>query len=338
MPTSEVQPAGTAATGFRSRGLRIAGSIVGFALFAAAAWVAWGQRGTVMQAWRDAGNAPWYVLAALLVLPVVGWSLTAIMYFFLMNRDRFAREGVRCGLVEMHTVLGAAWLFNYAPARPGMFARIAYHTTINRFPLSHVLASSVVAIICGGVSLVLLTIVCIAAQAYIWRPMVVLAALTAPAMLMAFAAWGVRQQEKSDANTHGVALARVPAWRVLAGASARYLDCLVWLARYACVFHVLRVDLSLTQLVAITAISQAAALVPFIGAGLGVREWAIGLLGPILPGGTGTTLVKATGIAGDVINRAAELLAALVVGLPCVAILGDRLRIRTKPPDETNAG
>jgi hypothetical protein len=325
-------------TGWRSRGARAAGSVVGIVLFVAAAWVAWGQRGVVMQAYGDIGHASWLVVAALLLLPVVGWSLTALMYFFLMNRAGLAREGVRCGLREMHVLLGAAWMLNYAPARPGMFARIAYHVGVNRFAGAHVVAASFVAILCGGVALVLLSGVCWAAQAQHWSTPVVVAGLCAPAAVLALAAWWMRPGETQEQDSTALGKVRVPAWRLLAATGARYLDCLCWLARYACVFHVLRVELSPTQLAAITVISQASALVPFVGAGLGVREWAIGLLGPMLPTAGGTMLVKATGIAGDVINRAAEVLAAVAVGVPCMAILGAKLHAGKDTTRRTNAG
>ena len=63
--------------------------------------------------------------------------------------------------------------------------------------------------------------------------------------------------------------------------------------------------------------AQAAALVPFLGNGLGLTEWAVGLTAAALPswmaGGVGPE--QSVGLLAALVNRAAEVAVALPVGL-----------------------
>jgi hypothetical protein len=57
-------------------------------------------------------------------------------------------------------------------------------------------------------------------------------------------------------------------------------------------------------------------LVPIVGNGLGLREWAVGLAAPLL-----TPYVLGLGLAADLVNRATELVVILVLGLGGMAWL-----------------
>ena len=64
--------------------------------------------------------------------------------------------------------------------------------------------------------------------------------------------------------------------------------------------------------------------VPLMGNGLGVREWAVGLVGPMLPtwmSAASGGLSRGLGLSADLMNRGFELAAALPVGLVCSALL-----------------
>lgn len=296
------------------RPLRLAGAALGLCLFAGALWVAFGQRAAVFDAFSAALKARWWLALAAFALPAVGWSLTSVMYWLLMNRDDLARQGIRVGLREMHAVLGAAWIMNYLPARPGMFGRVAYHAAINKFPLGFVIASSVAAVVCGIVSVGLLLASTLLLRHRPGATMTAVA-LAAPALLCVAAA--VLCKLLTPTNERW--------WRSAAACGLRSLDCLTWAARYWCVYAILGVELTLPQAAALTAVSQAAAMVPFVGNGLGVREWAVGVVGPLLPG-VGQGLSRETALSGDVINRGCELLAALVIGVPSVLLVARRLR------------
>jgi hypothetical protein len=110
---------------------------------------------------------------------------------------------------------------------------------------------------------------------------------------------------------------------VLLAIGVRYLDVLIWMARYAAVFALVGRPLSWGEAAAVAGVSQAAMLVPFVGNGLGVREWAIRLVAPALPawfaGDAGLTGTLA--LSADLLNRAGEIVAAVPVGLLCGARL-----------------
>ena len=55
-------------------------------------------------------------------------------------------------------------------------------------------------------------------------------------------------------------------------------------------------------------IADIALLVPFVGNGLGVREWAVGLT-------ASRQVAAAVGLTADLVNRAAELIVAIPLGL-----------------------
>ncbi|MHC4784997.1 MAG: hypothetical protein ACYTE6_03445, partial [Planctomycetota bacterium] len=66
-------------------------------------------------------------------------------------------------------------------------------------------------------------------------------------------------------------------------------------------------------------------LVPFVGNGLGLREWAVGLAAPLL-----TPYVLGLGLAAELLNRAAELVVIVILGLGGIAWLTLRARRNLK--------
>jgi hypothetical protein len=68
-------------------------------------------------------------------------------------------------------------------------------------------------------------------------------------------------------------------------------------------------------------ISVIATLVPLVSNGLGLREWAVGLLAPAL-----AFHHVDLGITADLVNRAAELLVVVVAGVPATLWLTHRAR------------
>jgi hypothetical protein len=285
----------------RSLGLRIAGSTVGLALLAGAAWVVWRQREDVGRALRQSLEGAWWLIPAMLVLPCVSCALSALMYWFLFNRDDGTR---RVGYREMCCVIGAAWLMNYLPARPGMLGRLAYHKVVNGIPLRESVRVSIVAITCGGAAVGSLLGATVLARALGLSGVALVACIASPLVILGAAgAWLARAGSERTR-------------RYLLASAARYADVLAWILRYLCAFIAVGRDLSLLEVVAFTAVSQAALLVPLISNGLGLREWAIGLLGPALPvWARAGDLSRGLAIAGDLVHRAADVAASLPVGL-----------------------
>lgn len=315
----------------RQRGLRVVGSVVGLLLLLAACWAIWSQRAQLAGAWthmRSQGSRAWVLGACLVLLPWISWVLSSVMYWLLMNTQREPR---RVQFREMLAVIGAAWLMNYLPLRPGLAGRLAYHASVNAIPIKEGIARSMLAVSCGGVGVAALLIALLAAKTLGVR------SAGEAALLLAGPLMGL-------AATSAILTRHDLLRRYALACVARYLDVLSWMGRYLCAFALLGRPLSLLEAGVLTAISQAAMVVPFVSNGLGLREWAVGLLAPMLPtwvreglapagaasAGTGSAaaLSKTAALAGDVLHRVGDVLAAVPVGLWGAAVVARRMRAR----------
>lgn len=293
-PLVEGQPAVTR----RSRLRRAAGWALGAALLAGAVIFAArdaGLRERMSTLWRDvpAGTA-----ALLILLPMVNWVLTSGV-FWSLTRVRAKVSGP-----EMGALVGAGWLLNFLPLSPGLLGRVAYHKRVHALPV-RTSARIVVESIVGG-----------------WAAFGLVGSATFAAARGAPAWVGAAGVIAVLAGT-GLVVARRPiasAW-VLA-LVFKCLDLAVWGARYWIVLHACGLPATALESLVIALLAQTAMLVPGIGNGLGLREWAVGLVAAWMPGwwhegarGIGP------GMGADLLNRAGELLAAAAVGLACAAWL-----------------
>ena len=64
----------------------------------------------------------------------------------------------------------------------------------------------------------------------------------------------------------------------------RYVEVLVWAVRYHAAFVILGLPIAAETSLAFACAGVIATMIPFVGNGLGVREWGTGLLAPILAG------------------------------------------------------
>ena len=71
--------------------------------------------------------------------------------------------------------------------------------------------------------------------------------------------------------------------------------------------------------IAFACVSVVASMVPLFGNGLGVRQWAIGLLAPVL-----TTYRLELGVTAELVNLAGELIMLLLLGTAGAAWLARR--------------
>jgi hypothetical protein len=78
-------------------------------------------------------------------------------------------------------------------------------------------------------------------------------------------------------------------------------------------------------------------MIPFLGNGLGVREWAIGLAGPAL-----ATWTTDTGLAAELLNRCLDLVVVVPLGLGVMPGIAKRIRNagreKTSPGMESKIG
>lgn len=272
------------------------GFAAGVLLLAAAAWAVATQ--DFPGVWRAVtGRAGWVALVG--VLALADWLLMSEVFHALMKPHGVVTRR------EMRALIGASWLLNYLPMRPGLFGRVAYHKAVNGIAVAD--SARVVAgnIGCGFVAMGLGVLVALAPGIVgTPGPTLIVAAALAPAVLIAAPlAAGVSR------NPHARSWVR--------GSLLRYVDLWVWAARYFVIFRVLGHQIDPGQALAVAVVSQAAGLVPFFGNGLGLREWAVGLTAAALPAWMSgpADLSREAGLAADLVNRGAEVAAAVPVGL-----------------------
>jgi len=272
----------------------------GLGLAALAAWYA-GRAdggGALIGAWDAARGAPLALKLSALVLPAANWAFTSLLFLTL------TRAHGRVGSGEMAALIGAAGLYNYLPLRPGLAGRVAYHRAVNGIPVmtSVRILATTIALSAVGVGLLLLASL---AAARIDGPNAKAGALVLPGVVCVVLAW------TAHARDH-------VGWRLVTALALRYLDLLVWVARYAVAFALIGRSLDAAQAAAIAGVSQIVSVVPLAGNGLGLREWAVGWAGATLPAwfSAGPAAPSTEiGLSADLIHRAAELPSAVVIGL-----------------------
>lgn len=301
------------------RGLSVALFALGLIMLGAAIWAVASQGETVSMAWEAArGASPWLVVACI-ALPVLNWVFTSATIWVLTGRYGKVRP------TEMLALIGAAWLLNMLPMRPGMFGRLAYHRKFNGIRVRDSMRVLVAALLCSGCALGCLLVVVVfaprilgsgtkggsaAAAIPFWSTA---GLLLLPPVLLGLAGAGTRMMRKD-------------VWRWPAAVAFRYCDMLTWMVRYMIVFAIIGRPIGLIAAGAVVTVSQGAMMTPVQ---LGLREWVVAVTSASLPGGEreGTLMeAAAPGLLADVVMRAAELLIVLPVGLVASAWLWRRMR------------
>ncbi len=306
-----MQPQGPP-TPVKRRWARAAGFSIGLLLLGACVVALARDPAALRSAADRLATAPAWAYVLLLVLPALNWLLTSELSYLLM-RPREGEMYVAPTRPEMIDLIGAAWLANYIPVRPGLFGRIAYHRAVNGIPLARTLHALILTIACGLVAVVTLLITARLVPTFT-APAVTAVAVVLPGTLFFIGARLAAYIRGSWAN-------------ILDACALRYVDTLVWTGRYALVFYLVGAPLELRNAVALAAVSQAAMLVPFVGNGLGVREASIALVGAALPVWytSGEPLDRSLAIAAEVVNRTGEVVAACIIGSTCGVRLARRL-------------
>ncbi|MEN0020868.1 MAG: lysylphosphatidylglycerol synthase domain-containing protein [Planctomycetota bacterium] len=298
------KPASPEQSGKRWRS--VAGLVLGLLLLGGAVWLLASPERDLSDSWSAIRSASPWLITAVLVLPLLNVLATAGTFHALTRRYG------RVGFGEMIGLITAARLLNYLPLRPGLVGRVAYHKRVNGIRVTDSARVIVESIVLSIVGLAMLAVAAIAIPtAGLW----VLAVPVALAVSVAFV---------------GRRLTTGARWPWLAWAAAwRYADMLVWALRYAAVFAVQGEQLEPVHAAGLAVVSQVALLVPIAGNGLGIREWAVGWASAWL-GAAGASksvaAVSSAGLLGDVINRSAELVLAVPLGLIAVAWAARRVR------------
>jgi hypothetical protein len=294
---TDAQLGGEARSGSRRRA-RVAGTIVGAALVVAAGWVIWDQQGQdgIANAWGALVRAPLW-MHLVLVASVGAIALGATLTHFLLMR--------RCGEVgfrEMLALILSATLLNYAPLRPGLVGRVAYHRAVNQIAIG----ATVRALIWANVLIV-------------GAAVALLVGVGGPASL-----WG---------DSLGVALAPIGvvalpllvapllperAYPELVRLLAlRTVELTLWGLRFWACFALVGEPITWTAAVLLAAAHTLTLMIPISGNGLGVSEWFLGVGAALLP----PALLVGAGSAGGAFEASDGMLAALVSRLVEVALI-----------------
>jgi hypothetical protein len=288
--------------GYLSGRLRLVGFVVGLALLAAAIAVVWMRRDTVADALAAVDTVRPAHVALLLGAVVANVVLSAFFLHALIRRYGHV------GRLEMQALVAATTLLNYLPLRPGLFGRMAYHRTVNGIPVvdtaKTIVQSAVITTAIAGYVAVA-SLITVRLEISLWTGVLV------PPVL--------------------IALACIPpvsrSWAI--PVALRYAEILVWALRYHAAFLVLGSPISPTVALAFACASVIASMVPFVSNGLGLREWAIGLLAPVL-----TAYPMELGMTADLVNRAGELVVVGVLGATGIALLAKgTVRSRAARPE-----
>lgn len=295
----------------RSRWVSAAAWTCGLALLVAACLAVGRQSGVLAEAWQAVEARRWAVLP-LIALPVVCLAFASLS--FLVLTRRFGHVGAR----EMFALLGAAWLLNYLPLKPGVAGRVAYHATVNRITVQQslvvVLQTIAIGLACFAVQFALA--VGLASSAPGSGEFLRVSVLCAPVGCAAIAWASLR---RSPITPH--------AWRYAAAFLFRYVDSLVWGVRYGLVLHLAGGSPSVAGCAAVASVSQSSSLVPIGGNAIGLREWAVGLTADALGDGFlrgGMSLSQ--GLTAELLNRSGEIVASVPVGVACVWWVARRLK------------
>jgi len=291
----------------RSRAKRIAGFTVSIALLALAIGAVAVRHDDIAQAMDHARQAPVWMIVLSVLLPPLNLLLIGASLWFIT-----VRYG-NVGFSEMISLVTSAWLLNFLPMKPGLMGRIAYHKRVNNIRVrdsARALGESVAMSVVATGSLLGIALLLLGVSS----PWITVAGVAAPGLVLLVAIPFARIRSEN--------LALLGAAMLL-----RYLDILVWIARYALLFHLLDAPLTLGDTVLVTAASQIAQFIPFVGNGLGAREWGVGLVG----GAKGAT--TAVALTADLLNRASEIVLAVPLGLLATAHIARRLRKRRNEPD-----
>jgi hypothetical protein len=247
--------------------------------------------------------SPW-LLAVALALPVLNWLAVALSLWVLT----VPHGRVGCG--EMAALVGNAWLLNYVPLRPGMVGRFAYHKVVNRIPLGTTTAVLLAGVASSAAMNALMFMIAIV----VWdraSPVVVSGVVASPAAVLGV--WALMMARRGG------------RWRFIANLALRYVDALAWACRWLVVFALVGRPIDLPMAAAAAAIAQIAMSIPLTGNGLGLREWAVGLASAWLPPAfVGAAMDIESGTGAALVDRAAEVLAAIVVGLLSALALARR--------------
>ncbi|MBU3728455.1 MAG: hypothetical protein FGM37_04305 [Phycisphaerales bacterium] len=295
----------------------MAGFAVGAILVVAAVVAVLSNRSLATAALDSAKGASAGTIALL-----VGGAIVNLVASAAGLRALMLRHG-QVGAMEMQAVIASATLLNYAPLRPGLASRAAYHHVVNGIP---VMATALTVV--QSMALALCGIAWLVASAWLMRAG---GGFGGPQVGFAFVALA------PAIGVAGIMAAPAGSWRrtIAVAWLWRCVDMSAWVVRYHAAFAITGISLSLADSAVAAAGAGAANLVPLVGNGLGVREWLVGIMGSSM-----RLWTMDAGLAADIVNRAGDLIVCVPLGLAALPFVAARLRHATRAqrvPDAAHA-
>jgi len=291
------------------------GFVIGLLLLAGAAAYLLADPSTLSEFAHQIRSAPLWAKIVVLIGPLANWLFVGLCLHTLLRRHGLI------GRREMLALVGSAWLLNHLPMRPGLVGRIGYHAKVNHIRVRDSIEASVWSMIHAGIAngvavgLMLIVPRDLALSTHILILLVPLVIFLAVALL---------------ASMHSANLGRLAM-----GLVYRNADLLIWMLRYGAAFVMLGIEIRPIQIALITAVSQVAQIIPFTGGGFGFREWGVGIAGKMTS--TSASLTMRTAIMADVINRIAETIIVIPLGLFCTALVARWFAARDDEPENTES-
>lgn len=243
------------------------------------------------------------VLAGLAAGVLLNLVVTGLIFTILMRRFG------RVGLIEMQGLIASATLINYLPLRPGLLGRAAYHRLVNQIPVRHT-AFAVVAAMMLSVAAAAMTLTSIGLAR--WTGLS--AAIPLSLFLLLVALGGAARTSRSACLAMAL----------------RLIDVLVWSARYVLAFGLIGREIDFDTALALACVSTVASMVPLLSNGLGLREWAVGYVAPLMV----VSVASPEAMLADLVHRAIEVLVTMVFGAAGLVGLAPALR-RARRATET---
>jgi len=279
------------------RWLRRAGLAVGLACFALAVYTAMREREEFAKAIDALRDPDPVAVAAVLASVAAGASLSGLLFHILMRRFG------RVPFWEMQALISASAFVNYLPLKPGFVGRVAYHRLQHGIRASHTLRTIVEAIALSGTvaGMFLVSLVALRALGAPGEWALLAPALLAPAM-------------------------RFPAVRSVSQALlVRQAELALWTLRYWAVFQLVGAPIDLETAIVLASVSVIATLLPIVSNGLGIREWVIGILAPMI---SHEPVSTSQAIVAELVHRAAEIVVMTPIGLTAIIVLVRHTRRR----------
>ncbi len=293
----------------RQRLIRTIGLLLAAGLLGGAIWTIARDEAVRHRCGDALAQAPWWMTLAAIALTVSFVPLSGLVF------DRLTRIRDQVPLAEMTALVSASALLNLLPLKPGIASRAVYLAAMHRIPLARSVTVSLVAL---GISAALAVLVAAAlwiagsAGAPWWIPVGVVAVIVA----MPAVPWS------GNTAANHLRTPRSAALRFFCqGALCRLVEIFAAAMRSWICFQMIGTPITASTALAAGCVATIASLVPTGAGGIGVREWLVALLGPMLH-----AYAVDVGLAAELLGRSLDLVVTGVCGGASALWLSRRLR------------